>query len=744
MKKAIFVFLSVLIGAVYLQAQTWSEVLAPDIKDDLNDIVLISDTELWAVGNGGVVLHTTDGFESFVEVDLGTGEDLVQAFFLDQNNGWVGSEDGTVFYTTDGGTTWSENSLLDLVPSDFSLYYFNAIEFVNQQKGFVLAGKYGFTYLFGTTDGGATWALKDSISASWSNISFYNENIGIIGGGDKGTQRYTTDGGETWALGDSVVNSPFGDCEMHWLNENEVIYIGQGLEYWGLTATIFKSSDGGKTWDDKSEQAAGIYDRPTGLYFKDATNGIAVGSNGFSMMFIFETSDGGDTWTSSVGDYSFGLIEVVGDGDLLFALGEGGHILKSENFGETWSLLNFNTPSSFESMQFVGNKGFLINEYSDFYVTTNGSDWEQTASVGLWNAGDIYFVSESVGFAAKENAGILKTTDGGSNWYYVLDPVDFSSTNMVGGLCFADEQTGYAWFTLNSYSDYRVYKTTDAGENWSQVAQMTGASYLSGGSIEFFDGSNGFMAGTSTKPDTVYLSWLKYTEDGGTTWNDADISAVPDAYKSESLYGVAKVDENTAFATGGTSLLKTTDKGKTWTYVDYNATLNDTSFYKVDFNGDYGIVATDYCEILYTDDGGDTWTVNQDYYDLYTPNSVAVTDDGKAYIGTYYGYVLAFSSSTPTGIDDKETLQNEFSLSQNYPNPFNPTTNIKFSIPEAGMVNVAVYNLIGQKVLDLANTFYQAGSHQLEIDGTKLSSGVYFYQLTAGSYQLTKKMMLIK
>ncbi|MGD8782011.1 MAG: YCF48-related protein [Ignavibacteria bacterium] len=741
MKKAMYVFFSVLICAAYLKAQTWTEIISPDIKVDLNDIVLISGTELWAVGDEGVVLHTTDGFETFSEVSVGTEEDLAKIFFLDQNHGWIGAENGSVFYTTDGGANWTESSFTDLVPSDFSFSYFNELSFVNQQKGFVLAGKYGFTYLIVTNDGGSTWSIKDSISASWSNISFYNENVGIVGGDAKGTQRYTTDGGTTWAVGDSAVTSPFGDCEIHWFNENEVIYLGQGNEFWNLTITIFKSSDGGKTWVDKSATAAGLYDRPQGIYFKDASNGIAVGNNGFSKMFIFKTNDGGETWSSAVGDYSLGLLELVGDGDLLYALGDGGHIVKSENFGETWEVLNFNTGSSFTSIQFVGNKGFLINEYSDFYVTTNGSNWEQISSAGKWNAGAICFLNESVGFAAKENAGIMKTTDGGNTWYSVLDPVDYAFTNKVGGISFADDQTGYVWFSLDAYSSYKVYKTTDAGETWSVVAELNGPSYMSGG-MTFFDVNHGFMAGYRIKPDTVYTSWIVYTEDGGVTWNDADISAIPDKYVGKSFKSVAKVDESTAYAVGGTSFFKTADKGKTWTAVDYGVTLNDTTFQCVYFNGNNGVVATYDCEVLLTTDGGSTWSLNQELYNQSYPSVAGLDADGNAYIATTDGYIYVYGNITD--VEDADVLTKEFSLSQNYPNPFNPTTTIKFSVPEAGMVRIGVYNIIGQKVLDVTNEFYQAGNHQLKINAAELSSGVYFYQLTSGSYQITKKMMLLK
>jgi len=86
----------------------------------------------------------------------------------------------------------------------------------------------------------------------------------------------------------------------------------------------------------------------------------------------------------------------------------------------------------------------------------------------------------------------------------------------------------------------------------------------------------------------------------------------------------------------------------------------------------------------------------------------------------------------------------EYELSQNYPNPFNPVTNIKFAIPKDGNVSLKIYNMLGRLVDVYMDGFLKTGYYNAEIDGTKLTSGVYFYTLKADDYTDTKKMLLIK
>ena len=102
-----------------------------------------------------------------------------------------------------------------------------------------------------------------------------------------------------------------------------------------------------------------------------------------------------------------------------------------------------------------------------------------------------------------------------------------------------------------------------------------------------------------------------------------------------------------------------------------------------------------------------------------------------------------------TDINDDYSVPVEFNLYQNYPNPFNPSTKIKFTIPsnvkrETSNVILKVYDILGNEIITLLEKELTAGEYEFTFDASKLSSGVYFYQLKTGSFVITKKMVLIR
>ncbi len=103
-----------------------------------------------------------------------------------------------------------------------------------------------------------------------------------------------------------------------------------------------------------------------------------------------------------------------------------------------------------------------------------------------------------------------------------------------------------------------------------------------------------------------------------------------------------------------------------------------------------------------------------------------------------------FGTITAVTYQIGDLVPKNYELSQNYPNPFNPTTTIRYSIPTSSSVTLKVFNMLGQEVMKLVDGQQKAGSYAVVFDASRLSSGVYFYQLQTEAFSNVKKMMLLK
>ncbi len=128
---------------------------------------------------------------------------------------------------------------------------------------------------------------------------------------------------------------------------------------------------------------------------------------------------------------------------------------------------------------------------------------------------------------------------------------------------------------------------------------------------------------------------------------------------------------------------------------------------------------------------------NQEYYWTFDRQPSGVTfDPGNE--------IVLKTGTTTIGIPGETQVPFEYALYQNYPNPFNPVTKISFDIPEKSEVTLKIYNVLGELVASPINDVRTAGKYSIEFDGKNLSSGVYYYELRAGSFVETKKMVLVK
>ena len=141
------------------------------------------------------------------------------------------------------------------------------------------------------------------------------------------------------------------------------------------------------------------------------------------------------------------------------------------------------------------------------------------------------------------------------------------------------------------------------------------------------------------------------------------------------------------------------------------------------------------------------------WYDYFTGDSIYVTNTSEQISlgpGEFHIYTTAKLPTPEQGIiddvesgGDGQTVYN-FSLAQNYPNPFNPSTVIRYSVSSAQLVTLKIYDVLGREVKTLVNEEKPSGSYEIEFNASNFSSGIYFYQLTAGDFRETKKMILLR
>ena len=127
-----------------------------------------------------------------------------------------------------------------------------------------------------------------------------------------------------------------------------------------------------------------------------------------------------------------------------------------------------------------------------------------------------------------------------------------------------------------------------------------------------------------------------------------------------------------------------------------------------------------------------------------TPIPGITTDFDNQLRNTIAPYKGADEGNTPLKTGEITSAPTTYSLSQNYPNPFNPSTSIQFQVPGSNFVKLVVFDITGKEVETLINEFKQAGTYQVSFNAEGLSSGIYFYKLTAGKFSGVKKMILIR
>jgi hypothetical protein len=143
---------------------------------------------------------------------------------------------------------------------------------------------------------------------------------------------------------------------------------------------------------------------------------------------------------------------------------------------------------------------------------------------------------------------------------------------------------------------------------------------------------------------------------------------------------------------------------------------------------------------------GSAWVNTDQYAYEFDSNGIQFRETDQTWDGTIWDNTYRYTSTyilVPTGIKTNNIVS-KFELFNNYPNPFNPSTSIKYSIGGKSLVTLKIYDILGREIETIVNKEQTAGSYQVKFDASNLSSGIYLYQLKAGSFVNTKKMVLLK
>ena len=290
------------------------------MTSSLFNVVFLNDSMGWAVGKFGKIAATSDGGKTWEAQKSGTDNALRDIFFINQNRGWAVGDLGTLISTLDGGQSWTAQQ-------SGTKKHLRDISFTDELTGWVV-GEQG-TVLH-TVNGGTEWKERDDLHrlftladnpflVSLFGSCFINDETGWIAG-DYGTLIHTRNGGETWEQQESGTKALLMD-----------ITFPTSLKGWavGENGTILSTSDGGRTWHTQESNITYLLN---GVSCIDQLNCWAVGYG-----TILGTGDGGSNWNVLQGDRKMWLYEIDTRGpDNIFATGDFGEILASNDRGRTW------------------------------------------------------------------------------------------------------------------------------------------------------------------------------------------------------------------------------------------------------------------------------------------------------------------------------------------------------------------------------------------------------------------------
>lgn len=351
-------------------------------------------------------------------------------------------------------------------------------------------------------------------------------------------------------------------------------------------------------------------------------------------------------------------------------------------------------------------------EHGIYLSVDNGMSWSQTSI----NNQSIYrLASNEKSIFAATGAGIYSSSDNGKTW-------SLTSFNNPDIYSLAVHRDNIFAGTLQA-----LYLSSNNGLSWAQTT-LNDREIIS---LAVNENANIIFAGTHNHG--IYLS-----SDNGATWIQTSLN-------KQIVYSMA-LEGSRIFAGTSNGVYYSSDNGASWTQTSLSNLdiLSITVFENYIFASDLNSYT-----VFVSNDNGANWMERNEGLPIVTVRSFCILNDhifaGTWISGGTHHSVYRRPLSELIGIQPISAENpDKFSLSQNYPNPFNPTTNIEFSIPKAGLVNLTIYDALGNTVEVLQSGELKPGTYKADWNAASCPSGIYFYKLIAGDFTETRKMVLIK
>jgi photosystem II stability/assembly factor-like uncharacterized protein len=712
-----------LYSPVFLSAQqAWTRINAAPQENDINDMCPIPGTNtIMAACNGSTIMKSNDGGLSW-SLDLYPGNlynefDLTCVCFVNNNLGFIGTSDRIILRTTDGGNAW------DTCKFNIEGLSRRVID-IESSNDTTLFACFDFGKLYKSTDAGIIWSEFVSLAENYClKTQFLNDTLGFISCENPSLFLKTINGGQSWSE-----TTSFG-LPYDLISDFCFVTDSIGVACLSETSRFYKTTDMGNTWTEVYNDWRAAYWK---IAFFDEMNGIATGYTFYGYYdILLITEDGGSTWLEKPVDTKREdqCICILDENNCIKA-GYLGMMHKSTDKGINWTQLNQRTiHSDILSVQMLDETvGFAVAEIG--YGGVSGLEIAKTADGGhKWtiikgtcsSGALLSFVSIDTGYLVTDQPcpGFVKTTNGGASW----------TTVTVGGVTLIPD--AIAFYDYNNgliASGSKIYKTSDAGNNWMEITTGLLINCLIQ-TVYFYNSDVVFI--TATNQSNTYL--LK-SNDGGQTWDLKVVgelgNVIPNYLSDECIYFL-----------NGNQLLKSFDSGSTWISKTIT-TASYVNFKSMSFiNQDTGFIAGNgsYCNILKTIDGGNTWDVS---YTTVTSgiNVVRFFDINN---GLAFGEKGVVIQTTSGGIvSSKNSLFEQNQSLEAFPNPF--TDKITVAISKIGTLKdsyLQIFDLYGKCVY---GTNLNSSDDDPEIDLQWLSQGVYVIRFATNDNKSIRNGKIVK